>query len=374
MKKNKKIVVLLLIMFIFSLASVVDAHSVELDPDSIISFPEIIHNGEGKIKIAASVTDYELSYQAVEIPEETYNQIETIATDGKKLLGEIQTELKTLNTQSKELETICNDAKDKLDSLIEQGIEGTELEEAQKAYDTAKANYDAKLEEIQTKTLEYNNKATEITNNVKELIPTYDDSAWKISEDGNFKIDTSNFSGEKVYVLWAKLVKSDDTIVYDEILYTTEGSLEEEILVTSIELDKSELTLSEGSSYTLKATIKPDNATDKTLTWTSDNEEVATVDENGKVTAVSEGTATITARTANGEIEDTCEVTVTERIVINDPDGNDDENDAGSIYDDSIAEGKIPQTGKSYIVLSFIAILAVFSIIIYIKMRKNNFK
>lgn len=373
MNKTKKTVVLLLIMFIFSFASVVNAHSVELDPDSIISFPTIIHNGEGKITINDSVTDYELSYQAVEIPEETYNQIETIATDGEKLLGEMQSELETLNTESEELETICNEAKDKLDSLIEQGVEGTELEEAQEAYDTAKANYDAKLEEIQAKILEYNDKATEITNNVNELTPTYDDSAWIVSEDGNFKIDTSSFSGEKVYVLWVKLIKSDDTIVYDEMIYTTEGSMEEDILVTSIELNISELTLPEGSSYTLNATVRPDNATDKSLTWTSDNEEVATVDDNGKVTAVSEGTATITVTSKDGEIKDTCEVTVTERVVIDNPD-KDDEEDAGSIYDDSIAEGKIPQTGSKYIVVSFIAILAVVSIILYVKMRKNNFK
>lgn len=49
-----------------------------------------------------------------------------------------------------------------------------------------------------------------------------------------------------------------------------------------------------GDSETLTATVKPDNATDKTVTWTSDNESIATVDNQGKVTAVAAGEATIT--------------------------------------------------------------------------------
>lgn len=50
---------------------------------------------------------------------------------------------------------------------------------------------------------------------------------------------------------------------------------------------------------TIIATVSPWNATDKTVTWSSDNEEIATVDENGKVTAVAAGTAIITAKAGN---------------------------------------------------------------------------
>ncbi len=81
----------------------------------------------------------------------------------------------------------------------------------------------------------------------------------------------------------------------------------ETVAVTGIELNKTELTLTEGGSETLTATVTPDNATDKTVTWTSNKESVATV-ENGVVTAVGEGTATITA-TAGG-YEASCVVTV----------------------------------------------------------------
>ena len=79
------------------------------------------------------------------------------------------------------------------------------------------------------------------------------------------------------------------------------------IAVESVELDKTELELTEGGSATLVATVKPDNATDKTVTWSSSDPEIATVD-GGVVTAVKGGTATITA--SAGDKTATCAVTV----------------------------------------------------------------
>ena len=85
--------------------------------------------------------------------------------------------------------------------------------------------------------------------------------------------------------------------------------------VTSITLDKSELFLYTGNSETLTATIEPDNATNKNVTWSSDNEAVATVD-NGKVTAMKEGTATITVTAQDGSgVSTSCSVTVTHSMV-----------------------------------------------------------
>ena len=81
-----------------------------------------------------------------------------------------------------------------------------------------------------------------------------------------------------------------------------------EISVTKITLNKNTLSLSKGMAETLTATVEPDDATDKTITWSSSDESVATVDENGKVTAVGAGTATITAKA--GSKTATCVVTV----------------------------------------------------------------
>ncbi len=80
--------------------------------------------------------------------------------------------------------------------------------------------------------------------------------------------------------------------------------------VTGVTLDQTSLTLTEGDSETLSATVEPDNATNKNVTWASDNESVATVDVNGVVTAVGAGTATITVTTEDGDFTATCEVTV----------------------------------------------------------------
>ena len=81
--------------------------------------------------------------------------------------------------------------------------------------------------------------------------------------------------------------------------------------VTKVELNKTSLTLDVNESETLTATVTPDNATNKNVKWESSDTSVATVDVNGKVTAVAQGTATITVTAQDGSEEKaTCSVTV----------------------------------------------------------------
>ena len=88
--------------------------------------------------------------------------------------------------------------------------------------------------------------------------------------------------------------------------------LDPSVKVTSIALDKSSMSLQPSDSETLTATVKPDNATDKTVTWSTDNTGVATVSSSGLVTAVSAGNATITCKANDGSgVQATCAVTVT---------------------------------------------------------------
>ena len=82
--------------------------------------------------------------------------------------------------------------------------------------------------------------------------------------------------------------------------------------VSSVSLSKTELTLTEGDSETITATVKPDDATDKTVTWSSSDPAVATVD-GGKITAVKEGSATVTAKA--GDKTATCKVTVEKKVI-----------------------------------------------------------
>ena len=82
--------------------------------------------------------------------------------------------------------------------------------------------------------------------------------------------------------------------------------------VTEVSLNKTELELETGQSEQLTATVKPDNATDKTVTWSSSDTSVAIV-EGGKVAAIAPGEAVITATAGNQKAE--CKVTVIEPFV-----------------------------------------------------------
>ena len=81
--------------------------------------------------------------------------------------------------------------------------------------------------------------------------------------------------------------------------------------VTGVTLNKTTLPLTVGDTETLTATVAPTDATNKAVTWTTSKESVATVDAEGKVTAVAAGEATITVTTTDGSFTATCTVTVT---------------------------------------------------------------
>ena len=86
-------------------------------------------------------------------------------------------------------------------------------------------------------------------------------------------------------------------------------------LVTNISLSQSTLSLNSGSTAQLSATVLPANANDMGVTWTSSDEDVATVDADGLVTAIAGGSCTITATAADGSgVEATCEVTVNQLV------------------------------------------------------------
>ncbi len=83
-----------------------------------------------------------------------------------------------------------------------------------------------------------------------------------------------------------------------------------EVLATGITLNASEINLLVGEQAQLTATVQPDNATLKTVSFESDNEEVATVDENGVISCKGVGTAVITVRIANGSSTATAQCTI----------------------------------------------------------------
>lgn len=121
-------------------------------------------------------------------------------------------------------------------------------------------------------------------------------------------------AGNTTVSIWQKFVYDSSyaeitTTATDTVTFTiTEPSTN--VPVTGVTLNQTELPLGVGSSSTLTATVAPDNATNKAVTWSTSDEAVATV-ADGVVTAVAEGTATITATTVDGGFTASCAVTVT---------------------------------------------------------------
>ena len=105
-----------------------------------------------------------------------------------------------------------------------------------------------------------------------------------------------------------KLTNDGTIIVKGELTGDVEGN--GSIPITNITLDKTVLSLDVDKTATLRAMITPEQATEKAVTWISNNTNIATVDENGTVTAVSVGTVIITVTMADDSKTATCEVTV----------------------------------------------------------------
>ena len=108
----------------------------------------------------------------------------------------------------------------------------------------------------------------------------------------------------------ATLMNKGTIIVYGELIGEVAGNGTIIYKVTGITIAPTTLSLDVDKTAKLQATITPDKATDKTVTWESSDETIAKVDANGEVTAVSVGTVTITVTTADGSKTATCQVTV----------------------------------------------------------------
>ena len=116
--------------------------------------------------------------------------------------------------------------------------------------------------------------------------------------------------GYRLEAIEIKLVKKEDTV--EE--YGKTDAFIDRFAPTSITLNQKQLTMEVGDEQELLATIEPNDATNKEVTWTTSNKNIVTVDKNGKIKGIKEGTAKITAKTVNGK-ETTCQVTVTKSTV-----------------------------------------------------------
>ena len=134
------------------------------------------------------------------------------------------------------------------------------------------------------------------TSNVLTKQPTISCSATSSSDPGEYDITVKGASAQNYSFNY---IKGKLTIL-------------QRVSATGISLSQTSLNLTaSGQKVTLTATVTPDNATNKSVTWTSSNTAVATVSNSGVVTAVANGTAVITAMTADGtNLSAQCNVTV----------------------------------------------------------------
>lgn len=134
---------------------------------------------------------------------------------------------------------------------------------------------------------------------------------WKSSDTS---VATVNANGEVTALATGTVVVVVITEDGAEVATCTvtcgDGAVEPEIPVTDVALDKSTLSLTEGQSESLQVVIMPDDATNKKVAWVSNNESVAMVDVNGKVTALKAGSTTIVVVTEDGAMTASCKVIV----------------------------------------------------------------
>ena len=124
---------------------------------------------------------------------------------------------------------------------------------------------------------------------------------------------TTNYEMEDTKTLTTELVEEEENIQeLDQIeLFKSKVTVKKpKVAVTGVSLDKTSTSIAKGNTTTLKAIVAPSNATNREVTWKSSNTNVATVDANGKVKGVKDGSATITVTTKDGAKKATCKVTV----------------------------------------------------------------
>ena len=139
---------------------------------------------------------------------------------------------------------------------------------------------------------------------------TYKTLVWKSSNDEVAIVDESGLvTAIGIGTATIRVVSKANPDVYAECSVTVNP-----IAVSSIALDRSEWTGHVGEEFTISATVFPEDATDKTIKWTSSDNSVASVDSEGNVKAIVVGSAKITA--SCGEASAQCEITVLEEDAV----------------------------------------------------------
>ncbi len=189
------------------------------------------------------------------------------------------------------------------------------------------------------------------------------------SDDVVYGSDVFQYCSEDLVLYGNENSTTQEYATQNNLQFKIISSMDEDIPVTSIELNKTSLSLDIGETANLSVTILPDNATDKSLNWFSSDPEIATVN-NGKIVAKSVGTATITVSNVDNTKKATCNVNVTnENSNLQKPSNNVGSTSSNAV-DKTVVNNKIPQAGVSNCIAVLLLALFVISIIMSILYKK----
>lgn len=180
------------------------------------------------------------------------------------------------------------------------------------------------VEAPETLSLELNGEATkalgakmtpEDATDVKLAYVSSDESVATVDESGNVTAVGVGECTITTTIVADTTATAEDAGVDSEMLVVPENAKAETKVtvgkvIESITLDSNEGVLSVGNTHTIKATVFPEDATDKAVTWKSSDESIATVDAEGNVTAKDTGNVTIMAVNSDGDVSSTYELTV----------------------------------------------------------------
>lgn len=180
------------------------------------------------------------------------------------------------------------------------------------------------VEVPETLSLELNGEATkalgakmtpEDATDVKLAYVSSDESVATVDESGNVTAVGVGECTITTTIVADTTATAEDAGVDSEMLVVPENAKAETKVtvgkaIESITLDSNEGVLTVGNTHTIKATVFPEDATDKAVTWKSSDESIATVDAEGNVTAKGTGNVTIMAVNSDGDVSSTYELTV----------------------------------------------------------------
>ncbi len=141
------------------------------------------------------------------------------------------------------------------------------------------------------------------------------------------------------------------------------------ILAESVTLDKTSITLDEGKTETIAAKVTPDNVTNSSVVWSSSDETIATVDENGNVKAVKAGTAVIKATSGDGQASAECQITVKAVAKDNGAQGG---AASGSDKSGGLTNTGDPMSDQALFILVALMILAAGTMVVVVRKRQRQ--